>query len=127
MLAKMQIRQVFAFGANNCGQLGLPEKKSHPKPTVVPVAIEEVSAIACGAHHTVLLSAGMCIFRACLVLSLVLTYIALCPASGEVFSTGSNEFGQLGLASESLAVESLGFVLVDSLRGRLVCVFFSRS
>jgi alpha-tubulin suppressor-like RCC1 family protein len=59
MIPKMNIRQAFVFGANNCGQLGLPEKKSHSKPSVVPpVSTEEISTIACGAHHTVLHSSG---------------------------------------------------------------------
>jgi alpha-tubulin suppressor-like RCC1 family protein len=41
-------------------------------------------------------------------------------ASGEVFTAGSNESGQLGQTSEALSVESLNFAMVETLRGRLV-------
>lgn len=74
----MNIRQTFGWGANSAGQLGLPEKKPHVRPQLVPLPPSagdvEVSAVACGSHHSVLLAGS----------------------SGEIYTVGSNEFGQLG-------------------------------
>lgn len=64
--------EVYAFGSNQQGQLGLGDFVHREKPTKVPVSASIVQ-VAAGSNHTVLLS-----------------------VHGQVFTFGSNQKGQLG-------------------------------
>ncbi|XP_078147116.1 retinitis pigmentosa GTPase regulator b isoform X3 [Centroberyx gerrardi] len=67
--------KLFMFGSNNWGQLGLGSKSSVNKPTCVKaLKSEKVQLVACGRNHTI-----------------------ICTAQGNVYTTGGNSEGQLGL------------------------------
>eukprot|EP00794_Sanderia_malayensis_P003524 gene3523-4025_t len=70
--------QVFTFGENEKGQLGLGDTENHPVPTLVEsLSQERVIMVRCGTSHTGLVTEG-----------------------GEVWMWGSNDFGQLGLGDQ---------------------------
>lgn len=72
--------QLFVWGSNNAGQCGLENDSSatYPLPKLVKsLATKQIVQIACGHYH-----------------SLALTN------SGELYSFGSNLYGQLGLGFE---------------------------
>uniref|UniRef100_T1IPE6 HECT domain-containing protein n=1 Tax=Strigamia maritima TaxID=126957 RepID=T1IPE6_STRMM len=78
-LALTDVGQLYAWGSNECGQLGLGVKgKDEPNPSLIK-SLEGVplAQIACGSEHSIALS-----------------------KSGAVFSWGKNTFGQLGLNDE---------------------------
>jgi alpha-tubulin suppressor-like RCC1 family protein len=58
----MNTRQAFGWGSNANGQLGLPEKKVHVRPQVIPLPGSasdfEPTAVSCGSHHSILLNEG---------------------------------------------------------------------
>lgn len=66
-------KHLYFTGKNSSGQFGLGDRLNRTRFTVVPRL--SVSKIACGKNHTVLLT-----------------------TIGEVYSSGSNKYGQLGLA-----------------------------
>ncbi|XP_034035290.1 retinitis pigmentosa GTPase regulator b isoform X2 [Thalassophryne amazonica] len=67
--------KLFMFGSNNWGQLGLGSKVSVTKPMCVKaLKSEKVQLVACGRNHTI-----------------------ICTARGNVYATGGNSDGQLGL------------------------------
>ncbi|XP_006072374.4 X-linked retinitis pigmentosa GTPase regulator isoform X2 [Bubalus bubalis] len=67
--------KLFMFGSNNWGQLGLGSKAAVNKPTCVKaLKPEKVKFVACGRNHTLILTGG-----------------------GQVYATGGNNEGQLGL------------------------------
>ncbi|HST33620.1 MAG TPA: putative Ig domain-containing protein [Solirubrobacteraceae bacterium] len=76
--------QLYAFGSNRWGQLGVasgsgaPGANPAPVPLTLPGAVGRVAALAAGATH-----------------SLVLT------STGELYTFGENQFGQLGRAANS--------------------------
>ncbi|KAL3673478.1 hypothetical protein V7S43_001188 [Phytophthora oleae] len=68
--------ELYTFGMNDCGQLGLDHTQHQSTPQLVK-SLEgtEVSTVACGLYHTI-----------------------ICTAAGELYSCGKNDYGQLGLA-----------------------------
>ncbi|KAK1948183.1 putative E3 ubiquitin-protein ligase HERC1 [Phytophthora citrophthora] len=67
---------LYTFGMNDCGQLGLDHTQHQSMPQLVrSLEGTEVSMVACGLYHTI-----------------------ICTASGELYSCGKNDYGQLGLA-----------------------------
>jgi alpha-tubulin suppressor-like RCC1 family protein len=75
--------QVWGFGQNSLGELGLGDRANRQTPTLIhndllsdidPLRSERVVAISAGSHHSLFLN-----------------------SQGQVFSCGSNEHGQLGL------------------------------
>jgi len=69
---------IYSWGANACGQLGLGRTEDAFSPCVV--SMDDVTSVACGANHT-LLVAGK-------------------PDAYRVWSCGSNSHGQLGLSKD---------------------------
>ncbi|TMW60609.1 hypothetical protein Poli38472_000651 [Pythium oligandrum] len=67
--------ELYTFGMNDCGQLGLDHTQHVATPQLVKsLDGYEVSMVSCGLYHTV-----------------------VCTAGGELFSCGKNDYGQLGL------------------------------
>ncbi|XP_041067079.1 X-linked retinitis pigmentosa GTPase regulator [Carcharodon carcharias] len=67
--------KLYMFGSNNWGQLGLGTKNTINKPTCVKaLKSEKVKHVACGRNHTL-----------------------VCTEQGNVYATGDNSEGQLGL------------------------------
>lgn len=67
--------ELYTFGMNDCGQLGLDHTQHQSTPQFVKaLESQEVTMVSCGLYHTI-----------------------ICTASGEVFSCGKNDYGQLGL------------------------------
>ncbi|XP_075998041.1 putative E3 ubiquitin-protein ligase HERC3 [Genypterus blacodes] len=65
---------VFSWGRNNCGQLGLGDKTDRQTPTAVhSLNLKKTIAISCGKDHTTILT-----------------------KDGAVFTFGSGQYGQLG-------------------------------
>eukprot|EP00455_Lapot_gusevi_P023616 TRINITY_DN2450_c0_g1_i3.p1 TRINITY_DN2450_c0_g1~~TRINITY_DN2450_c0_g1_i3.p1 ORF type:complete len:211 (-),score=54.32 TRINITY_DN2450_c0_g1_i3:103-735(-) len=94
-MARFNTRVLYVWGCNTSGQCGLGAKKSNIlKPTVLAEMNEvDIIALDCGAHHTALLS-----------------------SAGEVYTAGSNMFGQLG--QPEVATELNEFKVVESLKGK---------
>ena len=96
---------VYAFGANNQGQLGLPKKKKKNKKNVeVPTLVSymtsrKVSDIAAGSFHT-----------------------AVMIEPYHVFTCGFNKYGQLGLGTTS---DNSVFTFVERLKHRNVNSVFA--
>ena len=65
--------ELFAFGRNNYGQLGLGDNENRNVPTLV-MQDKEIQQIVCGCYHSFILK-----------------------ESGELFAFGWNYYGQLGL------------------------------
>ena len=91
--------QLWAFGANDCGQLGLGHRSDVYEPLPVPLPDDMVIAdIACGKNFTLLLS-----------------------LKGSVWSTGSNTSGQLGMGLEPLELRyQCIFERIPDLRARQI-------
>jgi RCC1 and BTB domain-containing protein len=67
--------EVLTFGMNDCGQLGLDHNQHQHTPQLVDALTSQViSRVACGLYHTV-----------------------VATVSGEVYTFGKNDYGQLGL------------------------------
>ncbi|KAM4601976.1 retinitis pigmentosa GTPase regulator b [Polymixia lowei] len=85
--------KLFVFGSNNWGQLGLGSKLSVNKPTCVKaLKSEKVKLVACGRNHTIIYT-----------------------AQGNVYTTGGNSEGQLGLGD---CEEKTAFQLVKFFSSR---------
>jgi alpha-tubulin suppressor-like RCC1 family protein len=69
--------QVFSFGSNVYGQLGLGGDDDIPFPTLIELSIGKISAISAGDSHSLIMN-----------------------SEGQVLSFGSNEYDQLGLGDE---------------------------
>lgn len=67
--------ELYTFGMNDCGQLGLDHTQHQSTPQLVKLLEgHEVTMVSCGLYHTI-----------------------VCTASGELFSCGKNDYGQLGM------------------------------
>lgn len=67
--------ELYTFGMNDCGQLGLDHTQHQSTPQhVKTLEGHEVTMVSCGLYHTI-----------------------ICTASGELLSCGKNDYGQLGL------------------------------
>jgi alpha-tubulin suppressor-like RCC1 family protein len=97
--------RLFAWGENNFGQLGLPANAGtlipSPNPTQVPVThTGTFVSVAAGGEHT-----------------LVLT------STGEVFSFGNDQYGQLGRPAGGAGSDSTpGLVTFPGLQGTIVAI-----
>ncbi|TYZ61267.1 hypothetical protein PybrP1_009568 [[Pythium] brassicae (nom. inval.)] len=81
--------ELYTFGMNDCGQLGLDHTQHQSTPQLVK-ALEghEVAMVSCGLYHTI-----------------------ICTAAGELLSCGKNDYGQLGLGhSRQVKVPTLAAV-----------------
>ncbi|GMF41206.1 unnamed protein product [Phytophthora fragariaefolia] len=68
--------ELYTFGMNDCGQLGLDHTQHQSTPQIVKTLEgTEISMVACGLYHTI-----------------------ICTTTGELFTCGKNDYGQLGLA-----------------------------
>ncbi|KAI9995477.1 hypothetical protein PInf_012542 [Phytophthora infestans] len=78
--------ELYAFGMNDCGQLGLDHTQHHSTPQLVKgFEGTEISMVACGLYHTI-----------------------ICTATGGLFACGKNDYGQLGLGhNRQIKVASL--------------------
>lgn len=78
--------ELYTFGMNDCGQLGLDHAQHMTTPQLVKaMGGHEVSMVSCGLYHTI-----------------------ICTAAGELFTCGKNDYGQLGLShSRQMKVPSL--------------------
>ena len=67
--------RLFAMGSNSCGQLGLNDLETRKQPTLVEISLPSaITKVACGRFHSILLL-----------------------ANGEIWGSGLNKNGQLGL------------------------------
>ncbi|GMF18203.1 unnamed protein product [Phytophthora lilii] len=87
--------ELYTFGMNDCGQLGLDHMQHQSTPQLVK-SLEgtEVAMVACGLYHTI-----------------------FCTAGGELFACGKNDYGQLGLAHN----RQIKVPTVVSLTNEMVC------
>ncbi|KAF4134019.1 Regulator of chromosome condensation (RCC1) repeat [Phytophthora infestans] len=78
--------ELYAFGMNDCGQLGLDHTQHQSTPQLVKgFEGTEISMVACGLYHTI-----------------------ICTATGGLFACGKNDYGQLGLGhNRQIKVASL--------------------
>ncbi|XP_074660176.1 secretion-regulating guanine nucleotide exchange factor-like [Tubulanus polymorphus] len=88
-LALTAEKQLFVWGSNAYGQLGLSSQQSLPVPTLSPLA-DEVTDIAAGLRHSLLLT-----------------------ASGDIYSMGSGRKGQLGLGKNENKITSPQKVVIS--------------
>uniref|UniRef100_K3W722 B30.2/SPRY domain-containing protein n=1 Tax=Globisporangium ultimum (strain ATCC 200006 / CBS 805.95 / DAOM BR144) TaxID=431595 RepID=K3W722_GLOUD len=81
--------ELYTFGMNDCGQLGLDHTQHQSTPQLVKsLESQEVTMVSCGLYHTI-----------------------ICTASGELYSCGKNDYGQLGLGhSRQVKVPTLAAV-----------------
>ncbi|XP_037933955.1 probable E3 ubiquitin-protein ligase HERC4 isoform X2 [Teleopsis dalmanni] len=88
--------QIFAWGENHCGQLGLSQlDDTIPTPKIIKLLIPKIIIqIACGNNHTLCLT-----------------------SCGELYSWGSNAFGQLGVAPSNVKKQSNSPQLVTTIQG----------
>lgn len=72
--------ELYTFGMNDCGQLGLDHTQNQSTPQLV-TSLEgtEISMVACGLYHTI-----------------------ICTAAGTLYACGKNDYGQLGLGHNRL-------------------------
>lgn len=91
--------ELYTFGMNDCGQLGLDHTQHQSTPQLVK-ALEghEVTMVSCGLYHTM-----------------------ICTSIGELYSCGKNDYGQLGLGHSRL-VKSPTLV---SLPNEMICFIAS--
>ena len=90
--------ELFAFGCNVRGQLGLGDDKDRYKPTLV-MQDNRIRQIICGDHHSFILK-----------------------ESGELFAFGDNHYGQLGLC-DSLDRNVPTLLIFDSNIKQIICGF----
>lgn len=95
-MASSEIQSVYVWGSNTAGQLGITRGDTVDIPSVVR-ELGDVHAVqtACGAFHTIVLT-----------------------ESGEIWSTGKNSQGQLGLPFQVVSVRE--FTKVAGLEGKKV-------
>lgn len=81
--------ELYTFGMNDCGQLGLDHTQHQSTPQLVKALDgHEVAMVSCGLYHTI-----------------------LCTVAGELLSCGKNDYGQLGLGhSRQVKVPTLAAV-----------------
>jgi alpha-tubulin suppressor-like RCC1 family protein len=80
-MAVVSMGQLYTFGQNHGGALGLGDRDGRDAPTLVP-GLENVTAVSCGDHHTAAI------------------------ADGRLYTFGSNDMGQLGLGRDQLAPQT---------------------
>lgn len=87
--------ELYTFGMNDCGQLGLDHTQHQSIPQQVKsLDGHEVTMVSCGLYHTM-----------------------ICTSIGELFSCGKNDYGQLGLGHSRL-IKSPALV---SLPNEMIC------
>eukprot|EP00742_Colponemidia_sp_Colp-10_P002990 GILJ01003191.1.p1 GENE.GILJ01003191.1~~GILJ01003191.1.p1 ORF type:complete len:574 (+),score=72.27 GILJ01003191.1:35-1756(+) len=80
--------ELYSFGRNDHGQLGHGDHADRLEPQlVVAMQGKKVTSIGCGQYHTV-----------------------LCTDSGEVYSMGKNDYGQLGLGMSTMSQDQPRFI-----------------
>ncbi|KAG2937663.1 hypothetical protein PC115_g4078 [Phytophthora cactorum] len=87
--------ELYTFGMNDCGQLGLDHTQHQSAPQLVK-SLEgtEVSMVACGLYHTI-----------------------ICTAAGGLYSCGKNDYGQLALGHN----RQIKLATLVSLPNEMVC------
>lgn len=76
--------QVFLWGDNRYGQLGVPGEVAYEMPTLLVIPGETIVEIALGTTHTLLLTAG-----------------------GDVYAVGANDQGQLGIGPDHQSIQPM--------------------
>ncbi|KAL8008320.1 putative vacuolar protein sorting-associated protein [Plasmopara halstedii] len=72
--------ELFMFGMNDCGQLGLDHTQHQSTPQLVTSLVgTEILMVACGLYHTI-----------------------ICTVAGALYTCGKNDYGQLGLGHNRL-------------------------
>jgi E3 ubiquitin-protein ligase HERC4 len=86
--------KVYVMGQNDYGQLGLGHRNSSPSPTYLS-SLQGIPLVqvACGAHHSLVLS-----------------------MSGNIFAFGKNDFGQLGFGDTDNRIHPYNLKFLNSLR-----------
>ncbi|DBA03258.1 TPA: hypothetical protein N0F65_011617 [Lagenidium giganteum] len=87
--------ELYTFGMNDCGQLGLDHTQHQSTPQYVKAfESQEVTMVSCGLYHTI-----------------------VCTARGDLYAFGKNDYGQLGLG-HSRQVKAPAQVIIPN---ELVC------
>ena len=87
---------LFAFGHNGFGQLGLGDYKDRNKPTLI-MTNQEIHKIVCGGYNTFILK-----------------------KNGELFAFGYNKFGQLGLGDNETRIKPI-LMMTDQEIRKIIC------
>nr|CCA15971.1 conserved hypothetical protein [Albugo laibachii Nc14] len=94
--------ELYTFGMNDCGQLGLDHTQHQSTPQLVKALLgHHVSMVSCGLYHMV-----------------------LCTISGEVFTCGKNDHGQLGLGHNKQVKVPTQVVLPNELVCFVACGYY---
>jgi alpha-tubulin suppressor-like RCC1 family protein len=102
-LVQFNSRLVYTWGSNTCGQLGQGKSKKLLQPTAVAkMSKQSVQDVSCGALHTVLRT-----------------------ENGEVWTAGSNKYGQLGHGTTVYVLDSFAFASSPPHSGSLFSLFLS--
>ncbi|KAL0585650.1 hypothetical protein ABG067_004573 [Albugo candida] len=94
--------ELYTFGMNDCGQLGLDHTQHQSTPQLVKALLgHQVSMVSCGLYHMV-----------------------LCTAKGELFTCGKNDYGQLGLGHNKQVKTPTQVVLPNELICFVACGYY---
>lgn len=92
---------LYVWGWNNYGQLGYPIEDENDKEGVglsaEPIVIDfqdDIQDVSCGSRHTVIMTGKTNFFQKFILFLIIFFFIS---ATGELFATGWNDYGQLGI------------------------------